>query len=127
MTTTSEYQTLLTLQKNLLKQKYKQRTNHELQCLTYSLKEYENLLLKAGFSKIRFFAALPDYKLPEKIYSISGDHKECRFNKFVLKGGYIKEHDGSNGGKLENQNEISSMYKSLAEMNIAHFFVQVSS
>ena len=108
--------------KELSKTKYKQRTKHELQCLTYSLQEYENILVKAGFSKIRFFAALPDYKLPEKIFPISNDHKECKLNKFVVEGGHIKEHDGSNGEKLKNQNEISSMYKSLAEMNIAHFF-----
>ena len=106
----------------LAKKKFKQKTDHELQSLTYSLQEYENLLLKAGFYKIRFFAALPDYKLPEKIFPISNDHKKCELNKFIMDGGHIDEHDGTNGKKLKNQDDIYSMYNSLAEMKLAHYF-----
>jgi 2-polyprenyl-3-methyl-5-hydroxy-6-metoxy-1,4-benzoquinol methylase len=106
----------------LAKTKYEKKTKQELECFTYSLVEYKNLLNRAGFTKIKFFATLPDYKLPEQIFPISDDHKECELNKFIVEGGQITEYDGSNGKKLENQNELSSMYKSLAEMNIAHFF-----
>jgi 2-polyprenyl-3-methyl-5-hydroxy-6-metoxy-1,4-benzoquinol methylase len=108
--------------KGLAKRKYKQKTNKELQCFTYSLWEYESLLLNAGFSEIRFFAALPDYKLPKKIFSISNDHTKCGLNKFIMEGGKIKDHDGSNGKKLYNQDEIYSMYQTLAEMNLSHYF-----
>jgi ABC-type polysaccharide/polyol phosphate transport system ATPase subunit len=108
--------------KELAKTKFKQKTNQDLQCLTYSLQEYKNLLQQAGFSKITFFAALPDYKLPEKIFPISSDHKKCELNKFIMDGGHIDEHDGTNGKKLENQEEIYSIYMSLAEMGIAHYF-----
>ena len=106
----------------LAKSKFKLKTNQDLQCFTYSLKEYKNLLQKAGFSKITFFAALPDYKLPEKIFPTSNDHKKCELNKFIMDGGHIDEHDGTNGKKLENQEEIYSIYMSLAEMGIAHYF-----
>lgn len=108
--------------KELAKMKFKLKTDHELQSLTYSLREYENLLLKAGFCKIRFFAALPDYKLPEKIFPISNDHKKCELNKFIMDGGHVDEHDGTNGKKLKNQDDIYSMYNSLAEMKLAHYF-----
>jgi 2-polyprenyl-3-methyl-5-hydroxy-6-metoxy-1,4-benzoquinol methylase len=108
--------------KELAKLKFKQKTNQDLQSFTYSLWEYENLLVKAGFSKIRFYAALPDYKLPMETFPISNDHKKCGLNKFMMGGGYVEEHDGTNGKSLENQDDIYSMYKSLAEMGIAHYF-----
>tara|TARA_B100001093_G_scaffold519496_1_gene608799 strand:+ start:392 stop:2059 length:1668 start_codon:yes stop_codon:yes gene_type:complete len=106
----------------LAKLKFKQKTNQDLQCFTYSLHEYRNLLQKAGFSKITFFAALPDYKLPEKIFPISKDLSKCGLNYFINDGGKVIEHDGSNGKKLNNQDEIDSMYKSLGEIGIAHYF-----
>jgi 2-polyprenyl-3-methyl-5-hydroxy-6-metoxy-1,4-benzoquinol methylase len=110
------------LSKELAKSKFKKKTKDELCCLTYSIKEYYNLLKDAGFQKIIFHAALPDYKLPKKIFPISDDLTNCGLNKFVLDGGKIEEHDGSNGKKLENLDEIYSMYHSLAEMNLAHYF-----
>ena len=32
------------------------------------------------------------------------------------------EHDGGNGKKLGNQDELQSIYQSLAEMDLAHYF-----
>ena len=110
------------LRNDLAKVKFQEKTNHELQCFTYSLGEYKNLLIEAGFSDIRFFASLPDYKLPEKIFSISNDLSKSGLNEFILDGGKIKDHDGTNGEKLDNQDEIDSIYQSLAEMNLAHYF-----
>jgi 2-polyprenyl-3-methyl-5-hydroxy-6-metoxy-1,4-benzoquinol methylase len=109
-------------QKELAKTKFKQKTNNELLCLTYSLKEYEDLLLGAGFQKINFFATLPDYKLIEKIFPIAHSNLKCSLNDFILGGSLIKEHDGTNGKKLEKHKELVSIYYSLAEMNISHFF-----
>ena len=43
-------------------------------------------------------------------------------NNFINDGGKVDEDDGSNGKKLENLDDIYSMYKSLAEMGIAHYF-----
>jgi|GEM_PF-760579 len=108
--------------KELAKIKFKQVTNQDLQTFTYSLHEYKNMLQKAGFSKITFYAALPDYKLPERIFPISENLSKSELNSFIQNNGNIDEHDGTNGEKLNNQNELGSMYKSLAEMGIAHYF-----
>jgi 2-polyprenyl-3-methyl-5-hydroxy-6-metoxy-1,4-benzoquinol methylase len=106
--------------KDLAKEKYKHTTNNELRCLTYSLAEYEKMLKNAGYQELHFYAALPDYKLPDKIFPIEGI--ECKMNDFILSGGWIDEHDGTNGSALKNQNELKSLYLSLAEMRLAHYF-----
>jgi len=106
--------------KDLAKEKYKQSTDNELRCLTYSLAEYEKLLKNAGYQKIQFYVSLPDYKLPDKIFSIK--ENKCKMNDFILSGGWIDEHDGTNGLTLKNQKELNSLYLSLAEMGLAHYF-----
>ena len=108
--------------KELSKSKFKQNTNQDLECLTYSLHEYRNLLSEAGFSTIKFYASLPDYKLPEKIFPISNNLSKCELNNSIQNGVKVDEHDGTNGKKLENQEDIHSIYMSLAEMEIAHYF-----
>ena len=108
--------------KDLAREKFKQQTNKELKCITYNLKEYQNLLLKSGFQKIIFYAASSDYKLPEKIFPLSEDQTKCDLNKFILEDRRVDEHDGTNGKKLGNQEEIWSIYNSLAEIGIAHYF-----
>ena len=110
------------LSKELAKTKFKLKTNQDLQCLTYSLHEYRNLLSEAGFLTIKFYASLPDYKLPEKIFPISKNLSKCELNNSIQNGVKVDEHDGTNGKKLENQEEIYSIYLSLAEMGIAHYF-----
>ena len=79
------------------------------------------MLQEAGYCKVQFFAALPDYKLPERIFPIDGSR--CEINDFFLNGGWIDEHDGTNGLPCSNnQEELKSLYLSLAEMNLAHYF-----
>ena len=104
---------------DLAKKKYNQEVDGELKCFTYSFSEYEKLLQTAGFKKITFHVTSPDYKLPSKIFPIKD--KKSTFNEFLLQGNWINEHDGSNGSILENQDEIRSIYMSLAEMDIAHY------
>jgi len=106
--------------KDLAKEKYKYITDNELRCLTYSLAEYEKMLKNAGFQEIQFYVSLPDYKLPEKIFPIK--ENKCKMNDFILSGGWIDEHDGTNGSALKNQKELNSLYLSLAEMGLAHYF-----
>jgi 2-polyprenyl-3-methyl-5-hydroxy-6-metoxy-1,4-benzoquinol methylase len=108
------------LKKDMAKLKFKQKTNQELRCLTHSIDEYRKMLKAAGYGQVRFFAALPDYKLPERIFPIEGS--KCKMNDFLLNGGWIDEHDGSDGTMLSNQEELKSLYLSLAEMNLAHYF-----
>ena len=106
--------------KDLAKKKYKHATDKELRCLTYSIAEYEKMLKNAGYVETQFYVALPDYKLPEKIFPIEGN--KCKMNDFILNGGWIDEHDGTNGKLLANQEKLKSLYHSLAEMNLVHYF-----
>ncbi|MDA9119043.1 class I SAM-dependent methyltransferase [Opitutales bacterium] len=106
--------------KDLAKEKYKYITDNELRCLTYSLAEYEKMLKNVGFQEIQFYVSLPDYKLPDKIFPIK--ENKCKMNDFILSGGWIDEHDGTNGSALKNQKELNSLYLSLAEMGLAHYF-----
>jgi 2-polyprenyl-3-methyl-5-hydroxy-6-metoxy-1,4-benzoquinol methylase len=89
-------------------------------CLVHSLADYKELLKKAGFQKTKFFVSVPDYKLIEKIFPISD--MGSPFNDFLLKDNWINEHDGIDGTPLPNQEKLKHLYKSLAKMNIAHFF-----
>lgn len=111
------------------RKKFNIATNKELKSFTYSLGEYTNMLKKSGFSKIQFYVALPDYKLPKKIFPINGD--ACAFNDFLRNGKMIKEHSGIDGTELPFQELLQSTYKSLALENLAHhfapsFFIEVS-
>ena len=40
-------------------------------CLIHSLSEYKEMLSEAGFQSIKFFVAVPDYKLAEEIFPIT--------------------------------------------------------
>lgn len=108
------------LEKALAKQKYKEATNKELRCLTHTLTEYEDMLKTAGYENINFYTAHPDYKLPQMIFPIKD--VGCDFNNLILSGKWIDEQDGTDGKILPNQEELKSIYSSLAKMNIAHFF-----
>jgi 2-polyprenyl-3-methyl-5-hydroxy-6-metoxy-1,4-benzoquinol methylase len=105
--------------RELASARYQSLTGQPLRVFTYTQAEYQEMLSAAGFSKSRYFAALPDYKLPEKILSLE---KPGAFDEFLLAGGYVTEHDGSTGLKLPNQHEIQSHYLSLARMGISQSF-----
>lgn len=102
------------------RKKFNEKTNKELKCFTYCLGEYTNMLKKSGFSKIQFFVALPDYKLPQKIFPINGE--ACAFNDFLKTGKMIKEHSGTDGSELPFQELLQSTYRTLALENLAHHF-----
>ena len=78
------------------------------------------MLERAGFGSLNFYAATPDYKLPQKIFEIK--ENTSGFNDFICDGGWIEEHDGSNGKILNNQEEMKFVYKKLAKENVAHLF-----
>jgi 2-polyprenyl-3-methyl-5-hydroxy-6-metoxy-1,4-benzoquinol methylase len=89
-------------------------------CIVHSLPEYEEMLRSAGFQNIKFFVAVPDYKLVEEIFPIT--ESGSSYNDFLNKGNWIIEHDGIDGSPLPNQEKLQHLYKSLAKMNIAHLF-----
>jgi SAM-dependent methyltransferase len=101
---------------NLAKEKYKTLTQKELKVFTYSKSELQELLENAGFTLVNFFAALPDYKIPEVIIPLGEEIEK------YLENNYIHEHDGSNGQKLQIQEELKSMYNSLSDLGTASNF-----
>ena len=103
---------------DLARQKYHTRTAQELRCFTYTDAELRELLQAAGFSSPSFFAAFPDYKLPEKILPFD----DAVENALMEGAPFADEHDGSCGARLENQRELRSHYRSLAQMGIARHF-----
>ena len=107
-------------QKEIAKKQYKEKTNQELRTLTHSMHEYKEMLQNAGFNNISFYTSNPDYKLPIKIFPIKDS--ECELNEYILNKKWIKEHDGTNGNPLDNQNELESMANDFANLNTLHNF-----
>ena len=99
------------------------RTLHQrdLRVITYSQTEYLQLLKAAGFSGADFFAAYPDYKLPEVILPCNDP---AAVTTFFRSGKFVPEHDGWDGSTLldSDQTALASHYRSLAEIGIAHHF-----
>ena len=106
-------------QQDLANKLFQEATGRELRCLTYSMSEYQNMLLAAGFSSIKFHAAFPDYKLPQVILPANGCNT---VNNFFKSGQFIAEHDGCDGQEIPEQEKLKSLYLSLAEIGIAHYF-----
>lgn len=92
-----------------------------LTAVTHTAAEYRIMLQRVGFSRVEFFCAFPDYKVPEMI--LRADDTET-VNRYFLDGGYCPEHDGFDGSPLpdELQAELRSHYRSLAALGIAQFF-----
>lgn len=110
----------------LASEKWLIRSGQPLRSFTFTRAELAELLNAAGFAETKFFAALPDYKLPEKILPLGQTA-----NEHFATGNFIPEHDGCNGQTLAIQAELKSHYRSLAQLGIASdfapsFFVSAS-
>ncbi len=101
----------------LAAKKYRAATGQELRSFTYSQAELAALLAEAGFAPSAFHAALPDYKVPEKIVPL-GPETETHFATTA----HIPEHDGCDGTPLVNQAELASHYRTLAAQAAASPF-----
>ena len=102
----------------LASEKWLKQSGQPLRSFTFTRAELAELLTAAGFRTTTFFAALPDYKLPELILPIASN-----VNEHFTTGKFIPEHDGCNGQPLPNQAELHSHYRSLAQLGIAENFV----
>ncbi|MBE2213411.1 MAG: class I SAM-dependent methyltransferase [Opitutaceae bacterium] len=100
----------------LAERKWRARSGQPLRSLTHTRVEYEALLREAGFGRIRFWSAFPDYKLPQAI--VPAGSETDRF----LTGSVVAEHDGIRGEPLAFQEELASHYRSLAALGIASDF-----
>ena len=104
-------------------QRWQESRGRPLQCFTYSLTELDEMLRLAGFTGIEFFAAFPDYKLPEKIISLSdgGD----AMNAWLAANPLPPEHNGYDGSVLDPtfQADLQTRYRGLASAGLARHFV----
>jgi 2-polyprenyl-3-methyl-5-hydroxy-6-metoxy-1,4-benzoquinol methylase len=104
----------------LAARKWREQSGQTLRSFTFTRFELAQLLTAAGFNDIRFFAALPDYKVPEQIIPL--DQPEA-LDGFFLQGRFVEEHSGADGRLLGIQDELRSHYRSLAQLGISHAFV----
>jgi 2-polyprenyl-3-methyl-5-hydroxy-6-metoxy-1,4-benzoquinol methylase len=110
---------IATFDMNLAARKWRKLSGKDLRSFTHTQSELEELLKAAGFHSTAFYAAVPDYKLPEIITPL-GSATEAHFANEP----YIPEHHGANGRPLEDeeQEELRSHYLSLARMGVAGIF-----
>jgi SAM-dependent methyltransferase len=104
--------------RTLAARKWKTLAGNELRSFTFTQVELTELLAAAGLPNLTFFAALPDYKVPQLILPLGTE-----VDDYFTHGGFVPEHDGSRGGSLNFQPELQSLYQSLARMKVAHAFV----
>lgn len=102
-----------------------------LRSFTYSVAELTELLRGAGFHRIEFFGAFPDYKVPEHIVAFGADG--ATLNDWLLRNVAPREHNGFDGTPVteEFQETLAAHYRTLAREGIAHrlvpsFFVRAS-
>jgi 2-polyprenyl-3-methyl-5-hydroxy-6-metoxy-1,4-benzoquinol methylase len=67
------------LDAHLAKKRWRQKSGLELRTFTYTMAEYREMLTDAGFREISFFAAFPDYKLPQVIISTEKTEQLAEF------------------------------------------------
>jgi 2-polyprenyl-3-methyl-5-hydroxy-6-metoxy-1,4-benzoquinol methylase len=101
----------------LASEKWLKQSGQPLRSFTFTRAELAELLAAAGFGNSTFYAALPDYKLPELILPLGP-----ATNDHFATGKFIPEHDGCNGQPLAIQAELQSHYRSLAQLGIASDF-----
>jgi 2-polyprenyl-3-methyl-5-hydroxy-6-metoxy-1,4-benzoquinol methylase len=100
--------------------RFKEATGHDLRSFTYTLAEYTKLFSSAGYTRLKAYAAFPDYKVPSFILPADENLEKALSEGMALP----EEHDGSNGNRLsgEFQEALRSHYRSLADMGISRYF-----
>ncbi len=108
---------------DLARRRWQDFSGHPLQSFTYSLSELKYLLCDAGFSRIEFFAAFPDYKIPAQIISLAGEGQAL--HAWLTHATLPLEHNGYDGSPLDPafQESLAAHYRTFAAAGIAHHFV----
>ena len=111
------------LDADLARRRWHAARGEDLPAFTYSLTELDALLRAAGYTRIEFFGAFPDYKLPDRIVTLGAD--DHALNRLLLAGGNPPEHNGFNGEPLapDFQETLGSHYRGLARAGVARHFV----
>ncbi len=112
---------IMLFDRQLAAARWREATGEDLRVLVYDMEEYRELLRAAGFSRLAFHAALPDYKLPEVILPAD---TAADLAAYFLSGGFVAEHSGLDGALLapDRQAELQSLYRTLAHLGIVHHF-----
>ncbi len=107
----------------LARERWHAATRHALRSFTYSLDELRALLRDAGFAHAEFFAAFPDYKLPEAILPLADDGNAL--HEWLRTSPLPAEHNGYDGSTLDAalQNSLAHRYRALADAGVARHFV----
>ncbi len=98
---------------------WRSQEGESLRVATYTIEEYENLFGESGFENVEFYAALPDYKVPEIILPC---HPIDQLSSYFSQGGFVPEHDGANGEDCGLNPQLKSLYKTLGNMNTSAQF-----
>ncbi|RXK55703.1 class I SAM-dependent methyltransferase [Oleiharenicola lentus] len=115
----------------LARRRWDEAGHGRLQAFTYSQSELRDLLQAAGFTRIEFFGAFPDYKLPEQI--IAFGENGANLNAWLAAHDVPPEHNGYDGSPLDTmfQRALQTRYRAMATAGAAHpfapsFFVRAS-
>ncbi len=97
---------------------YKEVTGKEgLRMKTWSLMEYQQMFIKAGFEVMETYACFPDYKLIRQMIPIQ------EVNSYILKDGSLApEYSGADGASLPFVGKMASIYWALAKNGVAQLF-----
>ncbi|MBI2517712.1 MAG: methyltransferase domain-containing protein [Opitutae bacterium] len=107
----------------LAARRWQETSRHALRSFTYSLVELDRLLRDTGFGQVEFFAAFPDYKLPERIINLADGG--AALHEFLRSGALPPEHNGYDGSPLGQslQAELAAQYHALAAAGVARHYV----
>lgn len=107
----------------LARSRWNEKSGHPLQSFTYSQHELEGMLRSAGFNTVEFFAAFPDYKLPQAIVPLGPGG--IQVNDWLRSAISPPDHNGFDGSDLPEAmlTGLRTLYRRLAEASAAHPFV----
>lgn len=107
------------ISKDKAKEIYKNKFGKDLKIFVHSKTEYEKMLKDAGFSEIRFFGALPDYKIPNYLIDLSDSAASKYFIKYM---DFVMEHKGSEDGAYSEYNEkLEDLYPLFASIELIEY------
>jgi len=108
---------------DVARQRWQEQRHEPLRTFTYSLPELDRLLRAAGYSRVEFFAALPDYKLPQEIIPLADGGRAL--DARLASAAPPPEHNGYNGQPLapEFQDQLARSYRAAAAAGVARQYV----
>ncbi len=117
------FRDLVYLEKETAERIFETETGKKLRVFTHGKKDYEKMLLHAGFKTMNFYAALPDYKLPYAFIDLS---KEDASSYLVENLDYIDEHEGIEGTISSFNEKLRRLYKIFSSSELGNLYPSYS-